>query len=452
MKTLTEQAAAIARGESSPVELTQAALEAIDRVQPRLNAFTTILADATLDRAKRLTDSDPVGVLHGVPVAVKDLYDIAGVETTGCCAAYAGNVATANSAVVDALEAAGAVIVAKTNQHELACGATTQISSAGPCFNPWGEGRIPGGSSGGSGAAVASGAVAMAMGSDTGGSIRIPASFCGVTGLKPTHGAVSLRGAMPMCPSLDTAGPLAVSAEDCALVHRVLAGYDESYLWSRSGISLEPVASLDGIRIALARSFFTYVHPETHAAVDAAAETLESLGARVELVDGPEVEKTWQPFAMRLSEVAHRYRDLWDSDRISRELAGLISVGRQITAADAFGGQELAIETRRAFDRALQDADALLAPCTAFAAPLASEQEIALENGKTLDVHSGGPARLTLPVNLAGLPSVAFPVGLSSEDMPLGAQLIGPEWSELRLCSVVSAYQAATDWHLRDPH
>jgi aspartyl-tRNA(Asn)/glutamyl-tRNA(Gln) amidotransferase subunit A len=447
VRTLVEQAAAVARGDVSPVELTRAAIERCERVQPALNAFTTILAERALEKAA----APPPGPLHGVPVAVKDLYDLEGAATTGCCAAYAGRIASQSSAVVEALEAAGAVIVAKTNQHELACGATTQVSSAGPCFNPWGERRIPGGSSGGSGAAVAAGAVSMAMGSDTGGSIRIPSSFCGVTGLKPTHGAVSLRGAMPMCPSLDTAGPLAVGAEDCALVHRVLAGYDDAYPWSRTGAAAEPVTALGGVTIARPRSFFDLVHPETHAAVDAAAKTFESLGAHVEEIEGPDLDRTVRAFLFCLSEVAHCYRDLWDSDEISPELAQFIAMGRQLTAADAFGGREDSIEAKRDFDRALRGADALLAPCTAFPAPAATEREVALENGRTLDVHGGGPARLTLPVNVVGLPAMAFPVGFSADGMPIGAQLVGPEWSELRLCSIVAAYQRATDWHLRSP-
>jgi len=445
--TLTEQAAAVAAGEVSPIELTRAAIAAAEAAQPKLNAFTTMLFERALERAA----DPPAGPLRGVPIAVKDLYDLAGTPTTGCCAAYEGRVASSTSAVVDALEGAGAIIIAKTNQHELACGATTQVSSYGPCFNAWGEGRIPGGSSGGSAAAVAAGVVTMAMGSDTGGSIRIPASFCGVTGLKPTHGAVSLRGAMPMCPSMDTAGPLARSAEDCALVHRVIVGYDAEYLWSRAGEQLEPVASLTGVTIAVPRSFLAWAHPETHAAIDVAAKTFESLGARIEEVEGPDVELTWQAFTMRLCEVAYCYPDLVDSDKISDGLAQFLSVGSQIKAADAFGGREQAIRVQREFASALAGADALLAPCTAFPAPPATEQEVALEGGKKMDVHSGGPARLTLPVNVAGSPAVAFPVGFSSQGMPVGAQLIGPDWSELRLCSIVSAYQQATDWHLKRP-
>lgn len=450
MHTLTEQAAAVASGSVSPVDLTEAALTAVERVQGTLNAFTVAFADRAIDRARRLEGVDPVGALHGVPIAVKDLYDIEGVATTGCCAAYHDRIAASDSAVVEALERAGAIVVAKTNQHELACGATTQVSSFGPCFNPWGEGRIPGGSSGGSGAAVAAGVVAMAMGSDTGGSIRIPSSFCGVTGLKPTHGAVSLRGAMPMCPSLDTAGPLARSAQDCALAHGIIAGYDDAYLWSRTGPIADVPDALVGVRIGLPQTFYEQLHPETRAAVDVAAKSFESLGAIVEEVGGPDLDECWRLFSLRLAEVAHCYRDLWDDDRVSPGLAALIAFGKSITAADAFGGRETTLDTRRTFVRALSGVDALLAPCTPFPAPRADSETVDVDRGK-LDVHSGGPARLTLPVNLAGLPSLAFPVGFSSDDVPVGAQLIGPDWSELRLCAMVGAYQATTDWHLRSP-
>jgi aspartyl-tRNA(Asn)/glutamyl-tRNA(Gln) amidotransferase subunit A len=452
VQTLTEQAHALASGDTSSIELVERALAEAERVQPVLNAFTHVLADDARARAKELdAQSDPVGPLHGIPIAVKDLYDVAGLTTTGCCAAYSRRApAHEDSVVVAKLRAAGAVIVAKTNQHELACGATTQISSAGPCLNPWDIERIPGGSSGGSGAAVAVGVVAMAMGSDTGGSIRIPASFCGTTGLKPTHGAVSLRGAMPMCPSLDTAGPLARSAEDCGLVHSVLAGYDVGYLWSRSG-TYDPPSEADGIRVGIPRSYFELIDTEMRVAVEQAAKVLESLGMTIVEVQGPDIAQAFGTFGTRLAEVAHCYRDLWDDDRITPNLAGLIAVGRQLTAADGFGGRELELKVRREFAEAFEHADVLLAPCTVFPAPRIDDTEIEVEGGK-LDVHGGGCARLTMPVNVAGLPALALPIGLSSVGTPIGGQLIGNPWSEAFLCSIGAAYQRETDWHTRSPN
>jgi aspartyl-tRNA(Asn)/glutamyl-tRNA(Gln) amidotransferase subunit A len=449
VQTLVEQVRAVASGETTSIALVEAALAGAERVHPILNAFTHVLVEDALARAKELdARGGPVGPLHGAPIAVKDLYDTAGIPTTGCCAAYDDRDAAAEDSVVVAkLRAAGAVIVAKTNQHELACGATTLVSSKGPCLNPWDTARIPGGSSGGSGAAVAAGVVAMAMGSDTGGSIRIPASFCGTTGLKPTHGAVSLRGAMPMCPSLDTAGPLARSAEDCALVHAVLAGYDAGYLWSRSG-TYDPPSGADGIRIGIPRSYFALIDTEVRVAVEQAAKVLESLGMTIVQVEGPDIAQAFGTFGTRLAEVAHCYRDLWDDDRITPNLAGLIAIGRQLSAADAFAGRELELKVRREFAEAFEHADVLLAPTTVFPAPRIDDTEIGVEGG-ALDVHGGGCARLTMPVNVAGLPALALPIGSSSVGTPIGGQLIGNPWSELFLCSIGSAYQRETDWHTR---
>ena len=448
MQTLIEQAKAVSEGEVSAAELVDRALREIERVQPVLNAFTEVLADDALARAKELERAEPVGPLHGVPIAVKDLYDVEGIRTTGCCAAYDDrSVAAEDSVVVAKLRAAGAIVVAKTNQHELACGATTQISSRGPCLNPWDTARIPGGSSGGSGAAVGAGAFAMAMGSDTGGSIRIPSSFCGVTGLKPTHGAVSLRGAMPMCPSLDTAGPLARSAEDCSLVHTVVAGFDHDYLWSRTG-DYDPPSPADPIRVGVPRSFFELIDTEVRVAVEQCAKTLESLGMTIVDVQGPDISEAWGTFATRLAEIAHCYRDLWESEKVSPNLHGMIAMGRQLTAADGFGGRELELRIRRQFADSFEDADVLLAPCTVFPAPRVDDTEIEVEGGK-LDVHGGGCARLTLPANVAGLPALALPIGFSSAGTPIGAQLIGLPWSESFLCSLGASYQRATDWHTR---
>jgi aspartyl-tRNA(Asn)/glutamyl-tRNA(Gln) amidotransferase subunit A len=440
MDTLAQQAAAVAADKVSARDLVEAALDAIARTQPVLNAYTQVFADEAREAAK----SPPDGPLRGVPIAVKDLYDLAGSISSGCCEPYAHRRADADSVVVAKLRAAGAIIVAKTNQHELACGATNLTSSYGATRNPWDRERITGGSSGGSGAAVGAGVVAMAMGSDTGGSIRIPSSFCGVTGLKPTHGSVSLRGAMPMCPSLDTAGPLARSAEDCLLVHTILVGPDEDYLWSRTG----PRVAEPPKTIGIARSFFDKVHPETKRGIDDAAKVFESLGYEIVDVEGPNIDEAFAMFGTRLTEVAACYRDLWEDERISPGLQQFIQVGRSISGADAFSGRELGLKIERDFRDAFKQADVLLAPCTSFAAPKATDNEIEVDGG-AVDVHLGGCARLTLPVNVAGLPAVAFPVGFSSANTPLGAQLIGRDWTEPQLCATVTKYQETTDWHLR---
>jgi len=400
-----------------------------------------VLADAALARARELDGQESVGPLHGVPVVVKDLFDIVGVPTTGCCGAYEGRVATEDSDVVAALRAAGAVIVAKTNQHELGGGATGLVSSRGPVWNPWAEGRIAGGSSSGSAAAVAAGVVTLAMGSDTGGSIRIPSSFCGITGLKPTHGRVSLRGALPMSPGYDTAGPMAQTAAECGVAFRILT--------VGGLVPSRPARVVAGLRIGLPAPFFQNLHPETRAATEDAAVALEKLGAVIEPLDGPGLDEGWNGFPHVWADLAHLHSAIVGDDRISPSLTSLINVGLRLTGTEYAASIASARATRQDFELAFRRADALLAPCTPYPAPRATDDEIPVQGG-VLDVHRGAPSRLTVPVNEAGLPSIAFPVGRSKDGLPLGAQLIGSPYDEESLLAVVEAFQGATSHH-RNP-
>lgn len=441
MRTLTEQVAAVADRKVSPVELVEASLDAVERVEDLTNAFTVVIPDDAMMRARELeVQSGPRGPLHGVPVAVKDLYDVAGTPTSGCCGAYIDRIAYDDSAVVSRLREAGAVIVAKTNMHELAFGATSQVSYYGGVRNPWDTKRIPAGSSGGSGAAVAGGAVAMAMGSDTGGSIRLPSAMCGVTGLKPTHGAVSLRGALPMTASFDTGGPLAVSAQDCLLVHKVIAGFDPGYVYSRSGNAV-PAKDIGEVRIGVLRNWISLAEPAVSEAVDAVVDELSRAGCTLVDIDGidPLVIRD-AAFPVLVGEFAHHFRDIWDDERVHETIHGLMTIGRQVLAADYAAGREAALRVHLEMLANIEGLDGLLAPCAPFPAPRIDEVDNLTEAVRS--------TVFTLPVNAAGLPSVAFPTGFS-EGMPVGAQLIGAPWSEELLCGVVSAYQQATDWHLR---
>jgi aspartyl-tRNA(Asn)/glutamyl-tRNA(Gln) amidotransferase subunit A len=450
MQTLISTAAAVADRAVSPSELVEAALAAADRLQPRCNAFTVMMAEAARARAVELADLDPVGPLHGVPIAIKDLYDVAGYRTTGCCAAYLDReVAVEDSVVAARLRAAGAILIAKTNQHELACGATSQVSCFGPVLNPFDTARIPGGSSGGSAVAVAAGVVTMAMGSDTGGSIREPAAMCGISGLKPTHGSVSLRGAMPMIPAFDSGGALAVSAEDCLLVHQLLAGYDDAYLYSVANPDGRAVPeSLRGLRLGIPKRMYSLCHPEVHAAVDTAATVLTGMGMTMVEVDGPDPDGGAATWNTRWADVADCYRDLWDDERPSDYIKRLLEIGRGLSGPDHARGIEVHREVQRDFRHAFDVADVLLAPTSPYPAPRITDEQVAVEGG-TLDVHFGGAVRMTMLVNLAGLPALSIPVGFSSEGLPMGAQLIGRKFSEGLICAVGAAYQRETDWHLR---
>jgi aspartyl-tRNA(Asn)/glutamyl-tRNA(Gln) amidotransferase subunit A len=419
-------------------ERVEAALGALEEGQPVFRAVTSVRPDEALAEADVLDrrDDRPRGLLHGVPVVVKDLFDVAGLPTTGACAAYRDRVARSDSAVVVALRVAGAVVVGKANQHELACGATGLVSCFGPVANPWDQRRIPGGSSSGSAVVVAAGMVPLAIGSDTGGSIRMPSSFCGITGLRPTPDRISLAGAQPMGPGYDTAGPMARTARQCAVAFAALAGHPPP---TSTAPRHEPVA---GLRIGLPRPYFELVHPETRRAVEDAAARFEELGARVEWLDAPGVDRDYRGFERVWADVAHHFRDLWDHPDVSPEIAALIDRGRRMTAVEYLESRHYADQMRRQFALALEHVDALLTPATPYPAPLADQDEVQVIGG-SLDVHRGGPARFTVPVNEAGLPAVAFPVGAMDAGLPLGAQIIGAPFSDEHLLAVVATYQDA---------
>jgi aspartyl-tRNA(Asn)/glutamyl-tRNA(Gln) amidotransferase subunit A len=305
-------------------------------------------------------------------------------------------------------------------------------------MNPWDRGRMTGGSSGGSAAAVAARAVPFALGTDAGGSIRIPASFCGVTGLKPTQGAVSLRGVMRTAPSVDVAGPIAVTADDCLRVFRVIRD------------PAVPVHTQPARRIGVLRRHLTLVQPEVRAAVERAAEVFASLGLAIEELDGPDPDEGVDALdAIAVAEVAHERRDLDAPEEIDPQLAAVLEAGARITALDYLRAREGAERLRGEFRAAFERVDLLLTPATPYVAPRADAREVAVEGG-TLDAQTA-PARLTNGASVAGLPAIAFPVGRGAHDLPVGAQLIGPWWSEELLCAVAGSFQAVTSHHRARP-
>lgn len=445
MRTAVEMARAIRDRSVSPVELVEEALRRAESWQPTTRAFSQLHADEALEQARLRTAEAARGALpplHGVPVAVKDLFDVAGWETTGCCAAYRGRVAERDAESVRRLRAAGAVVLGKTNQHELAAGATNLISACGATGNPWDPTRITGGSSGGSGAAVAAGIVPVALGTDTGGSIRIPASMCGVTGLKPTHGAVAVNGVMPLSPTLDTVGPLAATVEDAAVVHAVLTGEHPADL--DGGVDGLVVATLGSLYVA-------FLHPEVLDAVMAAAERFDELGATIAAVTGngcfaPEV---WEEIAWR--EMAEHHGALLDRpELVHRRTAELLRRGTEQAAEVTAAARERAGTVRAAFLAALSTADILLAGATPIVAPPAGVEWVEVGSGR-LSVRRGGPSLLTRSVNLAGLPAVSVPAGFSSDGLPIGIQLIGRPGEEATILRAAASFQGATGHHVALP-
>lgn len=442
MGLLRDHVEQIARKERSSVELVTAAVEAAEKLQPTLNAFTQIHAEDAIERA-RAADANRVGdrsLLGGVPVAVKDLFDVAGRVTSGCSRAYlAAAPASDDAPVVGALRRAGGIVIGKTNMHELAFGATTTVSCFGPTNNPWDPACMPGGSSGGSAAAVAARIVGLALGSDTGGSIRIPSSFCGTSGLKTTWGQLPLHGILPMAPTLDSAGPIATDVSDLTLAYEALTGEQDR-------------DAIPSVRVGIARGHhFDAVDPEVATAVEQAAEALAGQGGLrdvpVPWISG--ADDAW--ITVALAEFGREHRALIDTpDALDPAIYAILFAGVSVSAEDERRAREGVVTARAAFERTMNDLDLLVMPATPYAAPRHEEQTVVV-GGTELPVHLGGPSHFTRPISTIAAPALALPVGFTSAGLPIGAQLVGRRGAERLLLDVGSAYQRETDWHTRVP-
>lgn len=354
--TAGEIASAVTGRQVSPVEVVELALGRLRRCQPSLNCFSEVFAEEALAAAKRaeraLSAGAGAGLLASVPVAVKDAFDVAGHQTTGCCAASTGKPAARDAELVRRLRQAGAIVLGKTNQHELGCGSTGLLSSHGPVANPWDATRIAGGSSSGSAAALAAGIVPLALGTDTGGSIRVPASFCGVLGLKPTYGRLSARGVLPLSPSLDCPGPMASSASDLWLLWRALTGAPAA-----PGTGARQVGMLGGC-------FMRDVDPEVAEAVEQVGRALESAGVVVRPVDGEGINaapEVWNDLAWPEAAEVHGHL-LHRRELLSARTAALLERGAGISPRRRAVARQRAVQIAAWFRRRLQTVDALLAP------------------------------------------------------------------------------------------
>lgn len=449
--TLAESARAVRVRDASPVELVEQALERAERWQPVTNAFSQVRAQEAMEearaRAEEVAAGGTLGSLHGVPIAVKDLFDVTGWETSGCSLGYRGNLARQDAALVRLLREAGAIIIAKTNQHELAAGATNSISALGPTRNPWDPSRITGGSSGGSAAAVASRVVPLAMGTDTGGSIRIPASLCGVCGLKPSTGRLSMKGAMPLSPTLDTPGPLAATVEDVAIAYGVLAELGPKFVEETAG-------TVGGLRVGILGGIFAErIHGEAREALVAVADVLEAQGAKLAHVevagvrDAPDVwlRVAWPEFAAAHGHLLRRPETVYPATR------KILEEGNNRPAVDYLKARERAEQLRVAFLETLSEVDVLLAPTTPIPAPRPDEERVEVSDGEFVDARTGLSV-LTRPANLVGLPALAFPAGASREEgLPLGVQVIGRPGDEVTLLRLGRSFQDATEHHTLEP-
>jgi aspartyl-tRNA(Asn)/glutamyl-tRNA(Gln) amidotransferase subunit A len=448
--TLTEAAAAIKRKELSPLELTESSLTRLEEFEDRIHAFATVTADIALARAGAAGDEIASGryrgPLHGIPVGFKDLYDTAGVLTSSGSRVHANRVPDLDSAVVASLGHAGMIMIGKTRMHEFAFGTTTP-----PTRNPWDISKIPGGSSGGSGAAVASGSCHVATGSDTGGSTRTPAALCGTIGLKPTYGRVSRFGVTPLAWSLDHAGILTRNVIDAALVLNAIAGYDPRDPGSANVPVPDFTADLDrgikGLVVGIPRNFFTHnVHPEVAAAVAAAASILHDLGAELADVTIPFEETIlaaeWG-ILMPEASAYHRRAIGETPDLYTPEVRRLLEVGQTILATDYIDALRVRRLMQQAWKDIYRDIQIVLAPATVAPAASVDDPSFHWPDGSIEDVGDAY-VRMAAPANLTGLPAISVPCGFSTAGLPLGLQIIGRPFAESTVLSVARAFEQAT--------
>ena len=393
-------------------ELVNGALDRAAAWQPRINAFSQLLEDEARADADAFDAGDHLPApLAGMPVAVKNLFDVRGCPTTGCCAAIRPEPAERDAALVTRLRAAGAIVTGKTTMHELAAGVTGVDSACGPTRNPWDPTRMTGGSSGGSAAAVAVDAVPISLVSDTGGSARIPAAFCGVWGLKATHGRLPLDGMMPLAPEMDCAGLIAGSRNALQVAWGVLMG---------------PIGAMPtSLRVGVLRGGrWTRYSAQIRYAVDAAVRRFTDDDLEVREIDGTElddVHHVWNRIAW--PSFAEGYPHLADDPALGRGTAAALRWGldHREERTDALARAQA---MRAWFARAFEDVDALLTAATPYIAPRLAATEIDLGDGTTMDAHRGGPAWFTTAANVAGLPALSVPFAWSAEGLPVGLQLI----------------------------
>jgi aspartyl-tRNA(Asn)/glutamyl-tRNA(Gln) amidotransferase subunit A len=431
--------------------------EAIRRHDSRLRAFITPTIERALDQAHAADEvggqGGSLGLLHGAVIALKDNIEVAGVRCTVGSAFFADHVPDHDAPVAARLRRAGAVLIGKTNLHEFAYGGTSQNEHYGRCRNAWDDRRLPGGSSGGSGVAVAAGMCEVALGTDTGGSIRMPACLNGVCGLRPTTGAVPNRGSFPVSPPCDTIGPMARRIIDVARVYAVTAGPDAADPTSAPDPPPDVLGRLgdgiEGLRILMPTRFFAAeADAEVAAAVRHAAEVLGSLGALVEEGELPGAEAAQghlMPIIYADAAAYHRARLEREPGRFGRDLRARLQPGLELRAIDYAGSLRWLEAWRRQLEQLFaQRCDLVLTPTMPCPAPRIEPDDDVIAVSTRL-------SRFTWLWPAAGVPALSVPCGFDAHGLPLGMQLAGPRWSEPLLLRAGHAYQAVTDWHLRRP-
>jgi aspartyl-tRNA(Asn)/glutamyl-tRNA(Gln) amidotransferase subunit A len=445
----------------SPLELTLAYVERIEALDDATNAFITVTPEQALDTARRC-ESEILrgtyrGPLHGVPVALKDLYDTAGVPTTAGSKIYADRVPERDATIVARLRAAGAVLVGKTNLHEFAYGVTTDSSFYGPTRNPWDLRCVAGGSSGGSGAALAARLCVAATGSDTGGSIRIPAALCGVVGLKPSYGRISCHGLLPLSWTLDHSGPMARTVYATAAMLEAMADHDP----------LDPVSAqmavpsytahlrdgVAGLRIGVDPEWaLSGIHAEVRSAFREALEVLRGLGAELVEASVPGIDEAMEAaLIILMAEATSVHEEFLRTrpDDYQPDVRARLGRGFGVRGLDYARARRSGDLVRRDLGALFERIDLLATPMCAIPAPRLAQQEAAIDTGDVTVMDA--LTRYTRVFNLTGLPAVSIPCGFSSDALPIGLQLVGRAWDEATVLRAAYAYEAVTPWTRRLP-
>jgi len=451
--TLAEASARIRSRAVTPTQLTEACLDRIRTYNPKLNAFITVLREHALEQARDLDAEQRAGKLrgplHGIPIALKDNIDTAGIRTTAASAVYDDRVPTEDAEVARRLKAAGAILVGKTNLHEFAMGGTSATSYYGPVRNPWALDRNPGGSSGGSAAAAAADLCFGALGTDTGGSIRTPASFCGIVGLKPTYGLVSIRGIIPLVLSLDHCGPLTRTVDDAALLLNALAGYDKLDIASVEHPKEDYLAAMQqpiaGLRLGVPRApFFDLLDADVAKAVEDAIGVLSKLTKSVKDVSLPSVRE------ITLAGESYAYHeDLYarGAQRYQIPTRRALQTGGNVKASEYIRSRWKLDLLRRTIDDSFTDFDLVVLP-TRRRTPRTIDAAIKREaNEKPMNPEIENTGQF----NVYGIPAISVPCGFTSSGLPVGLMIAGPRFSEARVLALAKAYERATDWHTRTP-
>jgi aspartyl-tRNA(Asn)/glutamyl-tRNA(Gln) amidotransferase subunit A len=461
LMSLVTVAKAIAGKKISSREATQSCLERIARWQPRLNAFMAIEKDEALAAAGEadaaLAKGASRGVLHGVPLAHKDMYYDAGKVVTCGSKIRRDFIAATTSTALQRLKDAGTVRLGSLQMAEFAYGPTGHNSHFGPVHNPWNVDHITGGSSSGSGAAVAARLTSAALGSDTGGSVRMPAHFCGVTGLKTTVGRVSRAGAMPLSQSLDTVGPLAQSAEDCALLLGLMAGADPGDPTAMTGPLPDYMAatraSMKGITVGVPSAFYVDdLDPEVARVLDETVATLQREGAAIVKVELPDQRQLASASQLVLAVEAAAFHKRWMIERpqdYGPQVLMRLQNGLAVPAVSYLEAMRWRGPALSAHAAATAGVDAVIAPVAPLAAPTIAESDVG--NSPAADAVLPRITRFTRPVNYLGLPSLSIPCGFTGSGLPVGMQLIGRSFDEATLLRIGAAFQRATDFHAQVP-